>query len=76
MADVPAGHYDHLVLVKDTSGVEPDVLEYKMYASGVGNVVALGVSGDVGREALVKTETVSDAAAHSAGTTPLGKPYS
>jgi hypothetical protein len=75
MADVAAGHYDGLVLTKDTIALEPDVLEYKLYAPDVGNVLTLGISGGVGREELVRTETVSAAAAQSAGTTPLGKPY-
>ena len=51
------------------------MLEYKLYAEGVGNVLSLGVSGGVGREELVKTTTVSAAQAKAAGTTPLGEPY-
>ena len=75
MADAPAGHFKHMLLTKDTSGVEPDALEYKLYAAGVGPVLALGVSGDVGREELVKRSTVGPGVAARAGTAPLGKHY-
>jgi hypothetical protein len=75
MADVPAGHFKNMLLTKDTSGVEPDALEYKLYAAGVGPVLTLGVSGDVGREELVKRSTVAADVAARAGTAPLGKRY-
>ncbi len=54
MADVPAGHFDEVLLTKDTITIEPDVLEYKLYAPGVGNVLVFGVSGGAGREELVR----------------------
>lgn len=75
MADVPAGHFDKALLTKDTITIEPDVLEYKLYAPGVGNVLTFGVSGGAGREELIKTSTVSAAVAKAAGTRPLGTPY-
>ena len=75
-AEVPAGHYADALLTKDTVGLDPDVLEYKLYAPGVGPVLALGISGGGGREELVKVERVSAAAAKAAGTAPLGEPYS
>ena len=34
MADVPAGHFDDVLLTKDTNTIEPEVLEYKLYAPG------------------------------------------
>ena len=74
-ADVPAGHYDGAVLTADTIALEPDVLEYKLYAEGVGLVLALGISGGAGREELVSMETVDAATARAAGTAPLGTPY-
>ena len=74
-AEVPAGRFDRVLLTKDTITIEPDVLEYKLYAPGVGPVLALGVSGGGGREELVRRETVGRAAAAAAGTTPLGRPY-
>jgi hypothetical protein len=75
MADVPAGHFDDVLLTKDTITIEPDVLEYKLYAPGVGPVLVFGVSGGGGREELVEMTTVSDGVARAAGTTPLGEPY-
>jgi hypothetical protein len=74
-ADVPAGHYDDALLTADTIALEPDVLEYKLYAEGVGLVLALGISGGGGREELVSMETVDAAIARAAGTAPLGTPY-
>jgi hypothetical protein len=74
-ADVPAGHFDGLLLTKDTNALEPRILEYKLYAPGVGPVLALGVSGGVGREELLKVEDVGMAAARAAGETPLGERY-
>ena len=35
-AEVPYGSFDDVLLTKDTITIEPDVLEYKLYASGVG----------------------------------------
>jgi len=53
-----------------TITLEPDVLEYKLYAKGVGPVLILGVSGGAGREELI----TMDQAPRSAGTGPLGNP--
>jgi hypothetical protein len=75
MAEVPSGRYDGVLLTKDTSGLEPDVLEYKLYAPGVGPVLVFGVSGGGGREELLSMKQVSAQAAKRAGTTPLGQPY-
>jgi hypothetical protein len=75
MADVPAGHFDKALLTKDTVTIEPDVLEYKLYAPGVGAVLTLGVSGGGSREELIETLTVSASVAKAAGTRPLGTPY-
>jgi hypothetical protein len=74
-AEVAAGHYDDALLSADTSTIEPDVLEYKLYAPGVGLVLTLDVSGGAGREELVSTTKVSAAIAKAAGTAPLGTPY-
>ena len=70
MADVPYGHFTDMLLSKDTITIEPDVLEYKLYAPGVGPVLILGVSGGGGREELVSV----DQADETAGTGPLGQP--
>ncbi|GHH77105.1 hypothetical protein [Promicromonospora soli] len=74
-AEVPAGHYDRALLTKDTITIEPDVLEYKLYAPGVGPVLALGISGGGGREELVEVRTVSEETTRAAGVTPLGERY-
>ena len=74
-AEVPAGHYTGALLTKDTNALEPEVLELKLYAPGVGPVLAIGVSGGGGREELVTVEKVGADAARTAGTTPLGEPY-
>jgi hypothetical protein len=70
MVDVPYGHFEDVLLTKDTSGIEPDVLEYKLYARGVGPVLILGVSGGGGHEQLVSVDTVPP----DTGTGPLGNP--
>jgi hypothetical protein len=74
-AEVPAGHYTDMLLTKDTITIEPKVLEYKLYAPGVGPILIFGVSGGGGREELVEVEQVGAAAARAAGTAPLGKAY-
>ena len=70
MAEVPFGQFKELLLTKDTIAIEPDVLEYKLYAKGIGPVLVLGVSGGAGREELIDMDTVPG----SAGTGPLGSP--
>ena len=70
MAEVPYGQFDGVLLTRDTSVIEPDVLEYKLYARGVGPVLVLGVSGGGGREELLDV----DRAPATAGTGPLGEP--
>ncbi|MFZ0013708.1 MAG: hypothetical protein WAL25_06270 [Acidimicrobiia bacterium] len=73
--EVPVGHYDDVVLTKDTITISPNVVEYKLYARGVGPALILGVSGGGGREELVEIEVVDDGAARAAGITPLGESY-
>lgn len=57
-------------VVRDTAAIEPDSLEYKCYAPGVGTVLTLDISGDSGRDELIKVTQVP------AGTAigPLGRP--
>lgn len=52
-AEVPWAHFAHVVLTKELTPLEPKVLEYKLYAQGVGPVLTLDVSGAAGREELV-----------------------
>lgn len=54
-AQVPAGSFEDLLLTKDFTPLDPAVLEYKLYAPGVGPVLVLGVSGGGGREELVES---------------------
>jgi hypothetical protein len=72
--EVTAGIYDNLLQTYDTSGIDPEALEHKYYAPGVGLVLSLGLNGG-GREELVSMETISDEDALAAGTTPLGEAY-
>jgi hypothetical protein len=51
---VPAGTYDHLLRTRERTALEPDVVEEKLYASGVGEVAATQTSGGVSVEKLLK----------------------
>jgi hypothetical protein len=53
-AEVPYGSFDHTLETKDYTPLEPDVVEHKFYAKGVGPVLTLGVSGGAGREELLR----------------------
>lgn len=70
MVDVPFGHFEDVLLTRDTITIEPDVSEHKFYAPGVGPVLTLGISGGSGREELISVEQVPD----DSGTSPLGRP--
>jgi hypothetical protein len=50
----PTGSYDRVVLTRDYTPLEPDVLEHKLYAPGVGLVLEVGVSGGSGVVRLQK----------------------
>ena len=51
---VPAGTYRDVLMTKDYTPLEPDILEHKFYAKGVGPVLAVGISGGSDREELVR----------------------
>jgi hypothetical protein len=54
-AEIPAGHYRHVLMTEDFSPIEPKVSELKFYAKGSGQaVLAVDVSGGSEREELVK----------------------
>ena len=53
-AEVPYGHFSDVILTKEFTPLHPKALEYKLYAKGVGIVVALGVSGGSDREELIR----------------------
>jgi hypothetical protein len=50
---VAGGHFDHARMTKDTSPLEPRVVEFKFYARGVGVVAEIDSSPEPGRVALV-----------------------
>jgi hypothetical protein len=71
LVQVPVGRYRGALLTRDTSRIEPGVSEFKLYAKGVGPVMAMGISGGRELEELTKV----DRAGASAGTGPLGRPH-
>jgi hypothetical protein len=56
-AEVPFGSFGDLLMTKDTTPLDPEILEHKFYAEGVGPVLVLGLSGGGGREELVSFES-------------------
>ncbi|MCY7419640.1 MAG: hypothetical protein LH650_14340 [Chloroflexi bacterium] len=52
--EVPAGSFQEVLLTRDFTPLHPEILEYKMYAKGVGPVLVLGISGGSGHEDLVE----------------------
>jgi hypothetical protein len=52
-AGVPAGTFRHVRMTEDTSPIEPNVVEFKLYARGVGVVAELDASPAPGRVALI-----------------------
>ena len=52
-AEVPFGHFRDVLLSKETTPLHGRALEYKMYAPGIGVVLALTVSGGAEREELI-----------------------
>ena len=54
-AEVPAGHFRDTLTTRDENPLDPKVLEYKLYARGVGPVLVLSPSGgNGGREQLLR----------------------
>jgi hypothetical protein len=51
---VPFGSFDEVLQTKDFTPLEPDLVEHKFYAKGVGPVRAVTVSGGSDREELVE----------------------
>ena len=52
-ARVPYGRFEHMLQTRNTSGIEPDVVEEKLYARGAGPVLEITVSGGSDRAELV-----------------------
>jgi hypothetical protein len=74
LAGVPAGDYDDLVQTADTTPLEPDLLEHKYYARGVGLVLTVDKAAG-GREELSSVTQVPLAQARRAGEAQLGEPH-
>jgi hypothetical protein len=53
---VPYGRFDHVLMTKDYTPLDPSLLEHKFYARGVGPVLVLAVSGGSEREELIRFE--------------------
>lgn len=53
-AEVPFGHFTEVVLTDESTPLEPRISEYKLYARGIGVVLAISVSGGADREELVR----------------------
>ena len=53
LVSAPYGSFANALLTKEFTPIEPDVVEYKLYARGVGLVLAVQVSGGSSREELV-----------------------
>jgi hypothetical protein len=51
--EVPAGRYRNVLMTKDYTPLQPDVLEHKFYAKDVGPVLVVAISGGSGREELI-----------------------
>ena len=73
-ASVPAGDYHDLLRTADTTPLEPDVLEHKYYARGVGLVLTVDKEAG-GREELLSVTQVPSAQARRAGEAQLGEAY-
>ena len=71
---VPAGDYDGLLQTADTTPLEPDVLEHKYYADGVGLVLTVDQEGG-GREELLSVTEIPISEARRAGRAALGERY-
>jgi hypothetical protein len=53
LAKVPYGRFENGVQTRNFSGIEPDVIEEKIYAQGVGVVLEITVSGGSDRDELL-----------------------
>jgi hypothetical protein len=57
LAKVPFGRFEHGVQTRNFSGIEPDVIEEKIYGKGVGVVLEITVSGGSDRSELLSYES-------------------
>jgi hypothetical protein len=54
--EVPFGRFQDVLMTKDFTPLEPDLLEHKFYARDVGPVLTLGISGSSARVELLSYE--------------------
>jgi len=54
-ASVPFGRFDNVLVTKDFTPLEPDVVEHKYYVRGIGVVLEVAVKGGSDRVELVET---------------------
>jgi hypothetical protein len=54
-ATVPVGTFDDVLMTEDVNPLEPEVVEHKYYARGVGPILTVQVQGGSDREELVDT---------------------
>ena len=52
-ARVPYGRFDEMLQTRNTSGIEPDTVEEKLYARGIGPALEITVSGGSDRAELI-----------------------
>ena len=52
--EVPFGSFDGVLMTKDSTPLEPQLVEHKFYAKGTGPVLAVTVSGGSDREELLR----------------------
>jgi hypothetical protein len=55
-AKVPFGTFDKVLVTQDFTPLQPEIVEHKFYASGVGPVLTLAVKGGASREELLRFE--------------------
>jgi hypothetical protein len=55
-AKVPFGAFEDVLQTKDFTPLQPEILEHKYYARGVGPVLVIGVKGGAAREELLRFE--------------------
>jgi hypothetical protein len=57
LAKVPFGRFEHGIQTRNFSGIEPDVIEEKIYGKGVGILLEITVSGGSDRSELLSYES-------------------
>ena len=55
-AKVPFGTFDHVLVTEDSTPLQPEIVEHKFYARGVGPVLSINVKGGASREELLRFE--------------------